>query len=253
MVDVVVQECGQEFGDRADSSRSPNLAHRGGWRVPGPARPLRLRQDDAASRYRRAGDGRWGESTSAGGGSTMSIPGSGISAWCSRTTPSTRISPFAEIGYNMKLRRMRPAGDEPARRRVAAMLGIDGLLDRRPAELSGGQRQRVALAARSPATARCSHGRAARAISMPRSASMSGSSSENFSGESASPPSTSPTTKSRRWCLADRIAVMANGTIEQIGTRRKCLQSPGDLVLRPFRRLPKGQRDYRFADTDRRT
>jgi ABC-type sugar transport system ATPase subunit len=32
---------------------------------------------------------------------------------------------------------------------VAAMLGLEDLLERRPAALSGGQRQRVAMAARS--------------------------------------------------------------------------------------------------------
>jgi multiple sugar transport system ATP-binding protein len=49
------------------------------------------------------------------------------------------------LGYGLKVRRTPRA---EARRRVeevAAMLGLDELLDRRPAELSGGQRQRVAM------------------------------------------------------------------------------------------------------------
>ena len=50
------------------------------------------------------------------------------------------------IAYGLKVRRT-PKG-EMARRveEVAAMLGLEKLLDRRPAQLSGGQRQRVAIA-----------------------------------------------------------------------------------------------------------
>jgi len=50
------------------------------------------------------------------------------------------------IGFPLRTRRVDPA--EIARRvqDTAARLGLDGLLDRRPAQLSGGQQQRVALA-----------------------------------------------------------------------------------------------------------
>jgi multiple sugar transport system ATP-binding protein len=49
------------------------------------------------------------------------------------------------IGYGLKVRR--EPKDEITRRvdRVAALLGLEDLLDRRPAQLSGGQRQRVAM------------------------------------------------------------------------------------------------------------
>jgi multiple sugar transport system ATP-binding protein len=49
------------------------------------------------------------------------------------------------IAYGLKVRRM--PKDETKRRveEVAAMLGLEDLLDRRPAQLSGGQRQRVAM------------------------------------------------------------------------------------------------------------
>jgi multiple sugar transport system ATP-binding protein len=49
------------------------------------------------------------------------------------------------IGYGLKVRRM--PKDEIKRRveSVAALLGLEKLLDRRPAQLSGGQRQRVAM------------------------------------------------------------------------------------------------------------
>jgi multiple sugar transport system ATP-binding protein len=49
------------------------------------------------------------------------------------------------LGYGLKVRRVRK--DEARRRieEVASLLGLSELLDRRPAELSGGQRQRVAM------------------------------------------------------------------------------------------------------------
>jgi ABC-type sugar transport systems, ATPase components len=49
------------------------------------------------------------------------------------------------LGYGLKARRT--PKPEIARRvdEVAAMLGLEQLLDRRPAQLSGGQRQRVAM------------------------------------------------------------------------------------------------------------
>jgi ABC-type sugar transport system ATPase subunit len=49
------------------------------------------------------------------------------------------------LAFGLRMRRV--SGDEIARRvqSVAASLGLDTLLDRRPAALSGGQRQRVAL------------------------------------------------------------------------------------------------------------
>lgn len=50
------------------------------------------------------------------------------------------------IVFGLKVRRL-PRTDRDARlKRVAAMVGLDHLLSRRPAQLSGGQRQRVALA-----------------------------------------------------------------------------------------------------------
>ncbi|MCK5274689.1 MAG: ABC transporter ATP-binding protein, partial [Alphaproteobacteria bacterium] len=50
------------------------------------------------------------------------------------------------IIFGLKVRRVE-SGERDARlRRVAELVGLDELLDRRPAQLSGGQRQRVALA-----------------------------------------------------------------------------------------------------------
>lgn len=53
---------------------------------------------------------------------------------------------FGQIAYPLKVRRRSRDEIDQAVRKVADMLGIDGLLHRYPSELSGGQQQRVALA-----------------------------------------------------------------------------------------------------------
>src|SRR6266851_2907574 len=55
------------------------------------------------------------------------------------------MSVYDNMAYGLKMRRM---GRDEIRRRVeraAAILQLDGLLDRKPRALSGGQRQRVAM------------------------------------------------------------------------------------------------------------
>ena len=49
------------------------------------------------------------------------------------------------LGYGLRVRRTDPSVAAQRIADVAAVLDIEGLLDRRPAQLSGGQRQRVAL------------------------------------------------------------------------------------------------------------
>jgi multiple sugar transport system ATP-binding protein len=55
------------------------------------------------------------------------------------------LSVARNIGFGLEMRRVPRAEREAAVRRVAQMLKIEALLDRRPADLSGGQRQRVAI------------------------------------------------------------------------------------------------------------
>nr|WP_066559663.1 ABC transporter ATP-binding protein [Croceicoccus bisphenolivorans] len=50
------------------------------------------------------------------------------------------------IAFGLKLKKAGKAAIEEAVTRVATMLEIEGLLDRKPGQLSGGQRQRVAIA-----------------------------------------------------------------------------------------------------------
>ncbi len=49
------------------------------------------------------------------------------------------------IGYGLKVRKTPKAEAKRRVEEVAALLGLDALLDRKPAQLSGGQRQRVAM------------------------------------------------------------------------------------------------------------
>ena len=49
------------------------------------------------------------------------------------------------LGYGLKVRRMRKSEISRRVEEVARMLGLSNLLERRPAQLSGGQRQRVAM------------------------------------------------------------------------------------------------------------
>jgi inositol-phosphate transport system ATP-binding protein len=52
---------------------------------------------------------------------------------------------FSNIAYPLKLKKVPKAEQQERVRQVADVMGIGGLLDRRPGQLSGGQQQRVAL------------------------------------------------------------------------------------------------------------
>ena len=68
------------------------------------------------------------------------------SRWCframrsTRTRPCARTSPSASAGARSQSRKIIERVD-----RMAAMLGLGELMERKPAALSGGQRQRVAM------------------------------------------------------------------------------------------------------------
>ncbi|MBV9829574.1 MAG: sn-glycerol-3-phosphate ABC transporter ATP-binding protein UgpC [Alphaproteobacteria bacterium] len=55
------------------------------------------------------------------------------------------MSVFDNMAYGLKMRRMARADIRARVDRAAAVLQLDGLLDRKPRQLSGGQRQRVAM------------------------------------------------------------------------------------------------------------
>ncbi len=138
------------------------------------------------------------------------------------------------IGYNMKLRRI--GRQEMSRRvaEVAAMLGLDGLLDRRPAQLSGGQRQRVALG---------------RAITRDGSVLLMDEPLSNLDAQIREHVRVELRELQRRigvttihvthdqveaMVVADRLAVMSNGKVEQIGRPDAIYDTPETLFCARF-------------------
>ncbi len=119
------------------------------------------------------------------------------------------------------------------------MLGIGELLARRPAELSGGQRQRVAVA---------------RAITRDASVLLMDEPLSNLDAQIREHVRVELRELQRRigvttiyvthdqveaMVLADRIAVMANGAIEQIGTAENVYSRPATLFCARFVGSPK--------------
>jgi ABC-type sugar transport system ATPase subunit len=138
------------------------------------------------------------------------------------------------IAYNMKLRRI-PRGEIDRRiSEVAAMLGIEQLLARRPAELSGGQRQRVAVA---------------RAITRDASVLLMDEPLSNLDAQIREHVRVELRELQKRlgvttiyvthdqveaMVIADRIAVMAEGKVEQIGTPEEIYDHPATLFCARF-------------------
>jgi hypothetical protein len=130
-------------GRRTRRPRPP----RPGRQFPGTTWPFRLWQDHCAANrrrprapnqrqlpHRRAGRD---EVASAGAGRRDGLP---------ELRPVPHLSVAENISYPLRVRKIpKPRRLEQAAR-VAALLDIDSLLDRKPGQLSGGPRQRVALA-----------------------------------------------------------------------------------------------------------
>ena len=138
------------------------------------------------------------------------------------------------LGYGLKVRRTPKA---EARRRVeevAAMLGLEALLDRRPAQLSGGQRQRVAMG---------------RAIVREPKAFLMDEPLSNLDAKLRVGMRASLSELHRRlgvttvyvthdqteaMTLGQRVAVMRDGRILQIDRPQKLYEEPRDLFVAAF-------------------
>ncbi|KSW11532.1 hypothetical protein CF15_01450 [Pyrodictium occultum] len=135
---------------------------------------------------------------------------------------------YENIAFGLRARRC-PGEDVDRRvRGVAGVLGIEHLLDRRPAELSGGERQRVALARALAVEPRLL------LLDEPFSA-LDAPSRERLRSELRSllrrlnvPAVIVTHSFSDAWALGDRIAVLDSGRVVAEA-------SPGDLALRPLR------------------
>jgi ABC-type sugar transport system ATPase subunit len=143
------------------------------------------------------------------------------------------------IGYNMRLRHLGRVEIDRRINEVAAMLGIERLLDRRPAELSGGERQRVAVA---------------RAITRDASVLLMDEPLSNLDAQIREHVRVELRELQRRigvttiyvthdqveaMVVADRIAVMSEGKVEQVGTPNEVYGRPATLFCARFVGSPK--------------
>jgi multiple sugar transport system ATP-binding protein len=138
------------------------------------------------------------------------------------------------IAYPLKIRRQPRAERAAKAARVGADLGLAGLMPRRPAELSGGQQQRVALA---------------RAVACRPSVFLFDEPLSNLDARLRLDARTflkrlqrelAVTTvfvthdQAEALALADRIAVLRDGRVRQIGTPREVFRRPANTFVANF-------------------
>ncbi|HWM01811.1 MAG TPA: ABC transporter ATP-binding protein [Actinophytocola sp.] len=138
------------------------------------------------------------------------------------------------IAYPLRVRRASRSAQREAAEQKSAGLGLAQLLSRRPGQLSGGQQQRVALA---------------RAIAMEADILLLDEPLSNLDARLRLEARTflkrlqrelGLTTvfvthdQAEALALADRIAVMAEGRIRQLGSPKEVFQRPGDTFVANF-------------------
>jgi ABC-type sugar transport system ATPase subunit len=143
------------------------------------------------------------------------------------------------IDYNMRLRRLAPAEIKKRTEKVAEMLRLEALLERSPAQLSGGQRQRVALG---------------RAITRDSAVLLMDEPLSNLDAQIREHVRVELRELQRRigvttiyvthdqveaMVVADRIAVLSNGKVEQIGAPETIYDRPDMLFCARFVGSPK--------------
>jgi multiple sugar transport system ATP-binding protein len=142
------------------------------------------------------------------------------------------------IGFGLRLRRVPRAERDEKVQRTAATLGLDGLLQRKPAQLSGGQLQRVAM------------GRAM--VRQPRAFLMDEPLSNldaklrvQMRAELASIHRRTGTTsiyvthdQVEAMTLGDRVAVLNNGVLQQVDTPKRLYDHPQNLFVAAFMGSP---------------
>ena len=144
------------------------------------------------------------------------------------------LSVFENIRFPLKVRRI-PASEHEARvRRASSMVELDDYLQRRPAELSGGQRQRVALAraiVREPnlflMDEPLSNLDAKLRVSTRAQI-------KNLSHELKVTTIYVTHDQIEAMTLADRVVVMNNGIVQQIGTPTEIYDRPANAFVASF-------------------
>ena len=138
------------------------------------------------------------------------------------------------LAFGLQVRRVAAAQIHERVQRVAATLGIESFLDRKPAQLSGGQRQRVALG---------------RAIVREPKAFLLDEPLSNLDPSLRVDTRTELALLHRRlgatmvhvthdqeeaMTLGTRVAVMRDGRLEQVGTPLEIFQRPGNVFVATF-------------------
>jgi multiple sugar transport system ATP-binding protein len=138
------------------------------------------------------------------------------------------------IGFGLRQRRMPRSQIDARVREVSALLELDDLLKRKPAQLSGGQRQRVAMG-----RALARHPRAF-LLDEPLS-NLDAKLRTQLRAELKRIHQLLPTTsiyvthdQVEAMTLGDRIAVMARGRIQQLGGAQELYDSPANLFVAGF-------------------
>ena len=138
------------------------------------------------------------------------------------------------IGYSLKIAGMPKAQRETRVREVAASLGLEEFLGRRPGELSGGQRQRVAMGRAmirepkvflydEPLSNLDARLRVAMRVEIRKLHQRLGTTSLFVTHDQV-----------EAMTLADRIVVMNKGVIEQVGTPAQVYQTPESTYVAGF-------------------
>ena len=138
------------------------------------------------------------------------------------------------IGFGLRARR-RPAGELAASiGRAADLAGCAALLDRAPSDLSGGERQRVALAralARRPSLVLLDeplssldvHDRARLRTELGSALRESGATALHVTHD-----------QGEAFAIGDRVALLADGRIQQVGTADELYDRPATLAVASF-------------------
>jgi multiple sugar transport system ATP-binding protein len=116
-------------------------------RLPRAGRPVRLRQVHAAEHHCRAGDDHGGERSASTGAHIDGLHPSkrDIAMVFQSYALYPNMTVAGNIAFGMEMRGVPATERKAAIDKVAKVLQIGHLLDRKPSQLSGGQRQRVAM------------------------------------------------------------------------------------------------------------
>jgi multiple sugar transport system ATP-binding protein len=144
------------------------------------------------------------------------------------------LSVYDNLAYPLRIRGVPKASIEPRVREVAVLLQIDNLLERRPKQLSGGQRQRVALGraiVRHPAVF---------LMDEPLS-NLDAQLRVHTRGELKRLQSELGVTtiyvthdQAEAMTLADRVAIMRDGLLQQVGPPREIYDRPANTFVGGF-------------------